>query len=238
MNARGLRRYLDDLLGGRRPRSFQPNDFEADQLRTAIQLQAARMGADAPRQEFLTDLHNRLAAQMSDASSSASVRRTPVATRRQVMVGTSAAAAAAVGAVTVDRLVLHADEPSAASATADGGELMPNEGSWQPIAKSADVSGDGVMHAFEVGSIVGFVRRVDGQPEAVSGVCTHQGCRLWFDEPDDRLRCPCHSTSFSPQGEVLAHQLSIAPTPLPKLTVRDNNGAIEVLAPDEPSRPA
>lgn len=28
-NARGLRRYVDDLLRGRRPRPFQPDDFEA-----------------------------------------------------------------------------------------------------------------------------------------------------------------------------------------------------------------
>jgi nitrite reductase/ring-hydroxylating ferredoxin subunit len=233
MNARGLRRYLDDLLSGRRPRPFQPNDFEADQVRTAIDLQAARMGADAPRQEFLTDLHSRLAAQMKDTPTSAPVTRIPAATRRQVMVGTSAA----VAAVAVDRFVVRGDEPSASSTTADGGELMPNKGTWQPVTKSADISSDGVMHAFEVGSIVGFVRRVDGQPEAVSGVCTHQGCRLWFDKPDDRLRCPCHSTSFSPQGQVLAHQLSIPPIPLPKLKVRDNNGAIEVFAPVEPTQP-
>ena len=64
MNARGFRRYIDDLAAGRRPKSFEPDDFEAEQIRTAIDLQAARMGADAPRQEFLADLHSRLAAQM------------------------------------------------------------------------------------------------------------------------------------------------------------------------------
>jgi Rieske Fe-S protein len=72
----------------------------------------------------------------------------------------------------------------------------------------------------------------------VSGVCTHQGCRLWFDKPDDRLRCPCHSTSFSPTGQVLAHQLPIAPRPLPQLLVRELNGAIEVFGPTEPTKPA
>ena len=38
------------------------------------------------------------------------------------------------------------------------------------------------------------------QLEAVSGVCTHQGCKLWLDAPESRLRCPCHSTSFSLEG--------------------------------------
>ena len=44
MNARGLRRYVDDLLRGRRPKPFQPDDFDAAQIRTAIDLRAARLG--------------------------------------------------------------------------------------------------------------------------------------------------------------------------------------------------
>jgi nitrite reductase/ring-hydroxylating ferredoxin subunit len=227
MNARGLRRYVDDLLQGRRPKPFAPDDFEAAQIRTAIELRAARQGpdvGDAPRQEFLTDLHRRLAEQMSGAPSEAAPK--PNTTRRQVIVGTSAAAAAAVTAVSIDRVVMGS--PTEAPAVA--GQLTPNDGSWQRVAASTDVP-DGIMHPFDLGSISGFVRRVDGKPEAISGVCTHQGCRLWFDAPDDRLRCPCHSTSFSPTGQVLTHQLPIAPKPLPALMVREVNGVIEVFAP-------
>ena len=99
MNARGLRRYVDDLLRGRRPKPFEPDDFEAAQLRTAIDLQASRPGADAPRPEFLSDLHSRLAAQMGDA---AAPKPTWLqANRRQVIVGTTAAATAAVAAVSI-----------------------------------------------------------------------------------------------------------------------------------------
>jgi len=39
---------------------------------------------------------------------------------------------------------------------------------------------DGVMRPFDQASLVEFVRRADGPPEAVSGVCTHQGCRAVF----------------------------------------------------------
>ncbi|HWF29069.1 MAG TPA: Rieske (2Fe-2S) protein [Mycobacterium sp.] len=234
MNARGLRRYVDDLLRGRRPKPFAPDDFEAAQIRTAIELRAARQGSDvvdAPRQEFLSDLHGRLAEQMSGMPSEAA--RTPNTTRRQVLVGTSAAAAAAVAAVSIDRAVMGVP----AEGPAVAGQLTPNDGSWQRVAASSDVP-DGVMHPFDLGSISGFVRRVDGKPEAISGVCTHQGCRLWFDAPDDRLRCPCHSTSFSPTGQVLTHQLPIAPKPLPTLKVREVNGVIEVFAPARPEQPA
>jgi Rieske Fe-S protein len=231
MNPRGLRRYIDDLLAGRRPRAFRPNDFEAAQIRTAIDLQAAKPGATAPRPEFLTDLHRELADQLNDTSPRASAP--PSASRRQVIVGTSAAAAAAVAAVSVDRLVMRG-ENSTGDEKRDG-ELTPNAGTWQRVAASSDVP-DGAMHPFDLGSVIGFVRRVDGKPEAVSGVCTHQGCRLWFDGPDDRLRCPCHSTSFAPTGQVLTHQLPIAPKPLPALPVREVNGVIEVLAP-QPDQP-
>jgi cytochrome b6-f complex iron-sulfur subunit len=229
-NHRDLRRYVDDLLRGRRPRSFRPDDFEAAQIRTAIDMQAAQPGADAPSPEFLADLQKRLSAQLDEPTpdeGESNVRRLPSATRRQVIVGTSAAAAAAVAAVSVDRLVIRDENRTEDVADA---ELTPTDGTWQRVANSADVT-DGAMHPFDLGSVVGFVHRVDGTPRAVSGVCTHQGCRLWFDAPDDRLRCPCHSTSFSTTGTVLTHQLPIAPKPLPALQVREANGVIEVLAP-------
>lgn len=234
MNARGMRRYVDDLLRGRRPKPFAPDDFEAAQIRTAIELRAARQVRDAdaaPRPEFLDDLHRRLAEQMAGIPAQPVPK--PHTTRRQVIVGTSAAAAAAVTAVSIDRAVIG----SVTEGPAVAGELKPNDGRWQPVAASSEVP-DGRMHAFDLGSVSGFVRRVDGKAQAVSGICTHQGCRLWFDAPDDRLRCPCHSTSFSPAGEVLTHQLPIAPKPLPTLMVREVDGAIEVFAPPYPDQPA
>jgi len=228
MNARGLRHYIDDLLRGRRPKPFAPDDFEAAQIRTAIDLRAAGSGGDVPRPEFLDELRGRLAEQLEGTPAPGIAKRS--ATRRQVVVGTSAAAAAAVGAVAVDRLVMG---NPVTEGPAVAGELTPNDGRWMRVAASSEVTG-AVMRPFDLGSVSGFVRRVDGKPEAVSGVCTHQGCKLWFDAPDDRLRCPCHSTSFAPSGQVLTHQLPIAPKPLPKLMVREVNGVIEVFAPAGP----
>jgi cytochrome b6-f complex iron-sulfur subunit len=233
MNARGLRKYIDDLLRGRRPKAFAPDDFEAAQIRTAIELRAARPEADAPRPEFLNDLHSRLAAQMNSGAKEPTPLPMPSTTRRVVIVGTSAAAAAAVTAVSVDRLVIGGQtEVPAAS-----GQLTPNDGRWMRVAASSDVP-DGVVHPFDLGSINGFVRRVNGKVESVSGVCTHQGCRLWFDASDDQLHCPCHTTSFSPSGQVLTHQLPIAPKPLPSLMVRESAGVIEVFAPASSVEPA
>ena len=89
------------------------------------------------------------------------------------------------------------------------------------------------MRPFEQASLVEFVRRADGRLEAVSGVCTHQGCRLLFDQSDDRLRCLCHGASFSPTGQL--HPGPTALAPLPRLEIRDVNGAVEVFGPAEPT---
>jgi cytochrome b6-f complex iron-sulfur subunit len=235
MKKRGLQRYIDDLLDGHRPTPFEADEFDADQIRAAIELRAAVPGADTPTEGFLSGLHRQLAA-AADAPHPIEQRRDRrEATRRQVIVGTSAAAASAVAAVAIDRTLVGrppTPEPLAA------GDLDPNEGHWQPVAASSDVTSAG-MTRFERDSLIGFVRRVDGRLEAVSGVCTHQGCKLWFDKADDRLNCPCHTTSFAPDGQLLTHQLPIAPKPLPRLQVREADGVVEVFGPpDPPTRPS
>lgn len=229
MNPRGLRRYVDDLLRGRRPKSFRPDDFEAAQIRTAIELRASRPGDDAPSQEFLAELGRRLAEQISDTPVSSAPRRWQ-APRRTVLVGTSTAAAAAAVAVTADHLMTPTPQTDTHQAP---GEIVPNTGSWQRVAVSNAVP-DGGVHPFDLGFVNGFVRRVGGRVEAVSGVCTHQGCKLWFDGTNNRLQCPCHTTSFTTDGRVITHQLPIAPKPLPTLQVRETEGRIEVFAPDRP----
>ena len=79
------------------------------------------------------------------------------------------------------------------------------------------------------------MRRADGPPEAVSGVRTITAAGLFFDQSDDRLRCPCHGASFSPTGQLLSHPGPTALAPLPRLEIRDVTGAIEVFGPAEPT---
>lgn len=141
------------------------------------------------------------------------------------MIGGSVAAASAAVGVVVGRNLLAPN-----GVTPTQGEIKPNHGTWQPVGASDDLA-EGAALAFDLGSVNGFVHRADAKLEAVSGVCTHQGCKLWLDAPENRLRCPCHSTSFSLEGKTLTHQLPTAPPPLPKLAVRESNGVIEVFAP-------
>ncbi|WP_055751775.1 Rieske (2Fe-2S) protein [Frankia sp. AvcI1] len=71
MSGRGLRRFVEDLLGHRRPRRFDAGPQDAAALRAAITLRAARPGSDVPSEEFVARLHRRLADQaLSDQTSS------------------------------------------------------------------------------------------------------------------------------------------------------------------------
>ncbi len=225
MSGKPVRRFVDGLLRGQRTKRARPDDVEAQEMKTAIELRAARIGNNSPRDDFVTGLHRRLAEQTGDAPSS---------TRRQIVLGTGLAAASAATGVVVGRnLPAPSGGPSEASPPAQG-VLDPNSGNWHSVGTSADLPSGGAV-AFDLGSVVGFVHRADAKVEAVSGICTHQGCRLWLDAPDSRLRCPCHSTSFSLEGETLTHQMPTAPPPLPKFAVREINGVIEVFAPTEPA---
>jgi cytochrome b6-f complex iron-sulfur subunit len=155
MNARRLRSYVDDLLQGRRPKPFQPDDFDAAQIRTPIDLRAARLGNDGPRQEFLTDLQRRLATQLGETAP-------PVpkfgATRRNVMVGTSTAATAAVAAVSIDRSVIRTGQERVADGDnrAGLGELTPNTGRWLPVTASAEVPDGPCTHSTSARSLDSF----------------------------------------------------------------------------------
>jgi nitrite reductase/ring-hydroxylating ferredoxin subunit len=240
MTGRGLRRYLDDLLAGRRPRPFRATQADAEELRLALELRAARPDADAPREGFVDELHRRLAAELEPAGPEPAAPepaapepapepvRPPVplfGRRRLLLQGAGlAAASAAVGAgvgVAVDRGV-RAGAP-------ESGTLTPAAGAWQTVAASTELP-EGAVRAFDLGTVAGFVHRADGAVRAVSGSCTHQGCRLRLDAARN-LDCPCHTTVFAPSGELITHQLPIAPRPLPQFATREVDGAVQVYGP-------
>src|SRR3954462_15366876 len=136
MTTRRLRRYVEDLLRGRRPRPFLADTDEAADIRTAIALRAARRGSGAPSEDFVADLHRRLAAEFT-ANPAADPERAPrAATRRRVFQVASAAAASAAGAgaaggVALDRAL------TTSAAPAGGGTLIPNAGVWHTVVASA-----------------------------------------------------------------------------------------------------
>jgi len=238
VSERGVRRFVADLLRGRRPRRFRVEDGEVDELRTAIMLRAARSGSGAPREEFVTDLHRRLAAELARDEHSQSPQpsarpgvQIDHSRRRLVQAASIAAGAAAIGAG-ADHVLTQRTGPTTG---ADGDQtLRPNTGQWRTVAASGDLP-DGGVQGFDLGTVIGFVARSGGQLGAVSGVCTHLGCRLALDAAARRLDCPCHNASFALGGQLLRHQLPAAPPPLPHLQVREVDGTVQIFAPPGPT---
>jgi cytochrome b6-f complex iron-sulfur subunit len=226
MTGRGLRRYLDDLRAGRRPRSFRATQADTEELRVALGLRAARPDADTPREGFVDELHRRLAAELEPTAPEPVRPPVPLFGRRRLLLQGAglAAASAAVGAgagVAVDRAV--------SEGAPESGTLTPAAGAWQTVAASTELP-EGAVRAFDLGTVAGFVHRADGAVRAVSGSCTHQGCRLRLDAARN-LDCPCHTTVFAASGELITHQLPIAPPPLPQFATREVGGAVQVYAP-------
>lgn len=234
MSARGTRQFIADLLHGRRPRSFRADEADAAELRAAITLRSARPGSAAPRADFVTGLHQRLASELTSQPAGPAPRPQVDSTRRRLVQATSIAAAAAAAGAVVDHAVV--DRAATHPGPTGGGDqtLTPTTGQWRTVSASTDLT-EGSVQPFDLGSVVGFVTRTGGVLRAVSGVCTHLGCRLALDAPARRLDCPCHRTSFALNGELLTHQLPVAPPPLPHLQVREAHGAVQIYAPPEPA---
>ena len=244
---RGLARYVEDLLRHGRPRRFRAGAEDEAVLRTAITLRAARPGSGVPREEFVTGLAARLAGELDPGSSSSPSSSSPSssspssparpagpagparwrgASRRQFVQGASVAAAAAALGAGVD----HVIESRGGGSPHASPTLVSNAGAWRTVATSQELA-ENAVRPFDLGTVVGFVTRTDGEVRAVSGICTHQSCRLALEPATRQLTCPCHNAAFALTGQVVRHELRAAPTPLPHLLAREVDGAVQVFAP-------
>ncbi|MEU5266704.1 Rieske (2Fe-2S) protein [Amycolatopsis sp. NPDC021455] len=205
-------RFADSLLGQRTPEPFRPDDDQVAQMRAAIELQAARIGAATaqPPAAFVTRLGQELAAELTPD-------RRP--TRRHVVRTAGIAAASLAAGVGIDRLV----RGPAAPPTDEPGE-------WRTVAASKDVP-EGGLREFELDTVTGFVQRTPDGLRAVSSTCTHLGCRLRLANPERQLVCPCHGATFALTGEILHYDLPVEIPPLPVYEAREQEGDIQIYTP-------
>jgi nitrite reductase/ring-hydroxylating ferredoxin subunit len=213
---------VQQVVRSRRPRRFRASEEDAGIARVAITLRAARPGSGEPAEEFVTELHKQLAADIDPPA----VHWTASA-RRTFLRAAAVAGAAATGAG-IDH-VLTSPTPSGSSpSTAE--TLTLSHATWVTATASDDLP-EGTVRAFTVGAVTGFVERANGQLRAVSGICTHQGCRLALTASPARLVCPCHGATFALGGAVLTHEFPGPLAALPQIEVREVNGAVQVYAP-------
>lgn len=91
------------------------------------------------------------------------------------------------------------------------------------VGPAAAYAADGVYGNFSSEGV--FVVRKDEKLFALSSICTHRQCRL-MAEPDHSFYCPCHGSTFDPNGKVTEGPATLD---LPKLpTVTDTKGDLLV----------
>lgn len=90
----------------------------------------------------------------------------------------------------------------------------------------------GAMNSFQPNTVTAFrggrfylARLEDGGFIALSLRCTHLGCSINWEESKKSFVCPCHSSSFSIDGDVLNPP---APKALDYFPVKIENGIVKV----------
>ena len=212
-------RFVDELLRGRRPHRFEATQEEAEAMMAAAKLSAARVGADVPDRAALDRIHQRIAVALDEG---AVVDRR--LSRRAWLRTAGAAAAAVVIGVGLDEVARNSQESGPGGSTAT---LLPDSGSWRPVAAVSQIP-SGHALAVSTASLDAVIINDGGTISAVSGVCTHLGCKLQPDDANRKLNCPCHQTAFGFTGKVLYYRLKAAPANLPQIPSRVNNGQVEL----------
>jgi hypothetical protein len=113
MNSRRVASFIDDVLADRRPRRFKAGRVDANVVRAAIAMRAARPGEEVPEERFVADLRQQLA---SEVRGSAQSPGRPMVTRRaRFMMGAAAVVTMMGGAVAATTTVDHALAASSVS---------------------------------------------------------------------------------------------------------------------------
>jgi nitrite reductase/ring-hydroxylating ferredoxin subunit len=207
-------KIVSDLLRGRRLKLRGGDAEEKAAITAAARLIAARQGQQRMNPAFRKRLEQALEAAPSGHW----------LTRRAALV---AGFGVAAGAIT-GGLAGRAMEPAAVTARRPGGEpVNPIPGRWVDVAALADLV-EGQGKRVTAGSVGAFLFRRGDSVSAVSSICSHLPCELWWNRGTSVLDCPCHPASFTPEGK------STDPTyPLPALNVVHvrvtDTGRVEVL---------
>jgi cytochrome b6-f complex iron-sulfur subunit len=212
--------YLDSLLREEQPGQQIPADDADDEMRMrmlAAQMRLAREGVETPRPEFLQSLETEVTQAIGNEKENRA-RGRGVSRGRFLRTAATFAGGAGLGVASVEGVAAMQERQRPHDLV-----VKPNE-RWYRIARAGEVPPGGVKR-FSAGGVLGFLVNDGGQLSAVSAICTHMGCRL---KPRGSVgfHCLCHSSRFDRQGAV---KEGLAPTALPRIAIRHENGYIYAL---------
>ena len=177
-----VEKIVSDLLRGR-PLKLRGGDAEdKDAIIAAARLAGARPGPQRMHPAF----RKRLAEQLDNAQTEGWV------TRRTALVAGLGLAAGAAGGALLGRG--GGPEPVAAQT------IEPVDPVWADVGALSDFP-EGEGKRVSAGGVSAYVFRKGDSVSAVSSICSHLPCDLWWDRAGGTLVCPCHPAKFTPAGK-------------------------------------
>jgi nitrite reductase/ring-hydroxylating ferredoxin subunit len=181
-----IARIVDDLLHGRRLRLRAGDAEEKDAIIAAARLAAARQGPQRMSPAF-----RRRLAQILESTPQESWL-----TRRAALVAGLGVAAGALAGGVVGRTLSESGGPGPQTASPP---VLPVNGTWTDVGALADFA-EGQGKLVKAGAVGAFVFRRAESVTAVSSMCSHLPCELWWNGRGAVLACPCHPVSFNADG--------------------------------------
>jgi cytochrome b6-f complex iron-sulfur subunit len=205
-------KIVSDLLRDRRLNLGAGDAEEKSAIAAAARLAAARQ---SPRR-MSPAFRKRLGRLLEEAPGEGWITR-----RAALVAGLGLAAGAATGG-----LIGRALEPAHVAA-AGAGPIDPVGGRWVDVAALSDLV-EGQGKRVTAGSVGAFVFRAGDKVSAVSSICSHLPCELWWNGGAGHLDCPCHPASFTPDGRSTDTTYPLPPLNTVRVRVT-SAGRVEVL---------
>jgi nitrite reductase/ring-hydroxylating ferredoxin subunit len=207
-----VEKLISDLLRGRRLKLKGGDAEEKAAITTAARLAGSRLGP----QRMTPAFRQSLARTLKQTPEQAWVTR-----RTALVAGLGLAAGAATGGLMVG------SNKRGAGTRAGGEAIDPRPGRWVDVAALSDLV-EGQGKRVTAGGVGAFVFRRGDSVTAVSSICSHLPCELWWDHDNAVLACPCHPASFTADGHSTdtAYRLPSLNTVHVRVTA---NGRVEVL---------
>jgi cytochrome b6-f complex iron-sulfur subunit len=184
-----VEKIVEDLLRGRRLKLRGGDAEEKEAITAAARLAGTRQGPQRMHPEFRRRLQRELESAQPEGA---------WMTRRAALVAGLGLAAGAAGGALLGR----ATEPQPKTAAA--APIEPLNAVWTDVGSVEDLV-DGQGKRVSAGGVSTFVFRRGADVTAVSSVCSHLPCELWWEEKEAHLMCPCHPARFTAEGQALGH---------------------------------
>jgi cytochrome b6-f complex iron-sulfur subunit len=117
--------------------------------------------------------------------------------RRSVLQGLGVTA---IGALVLGGCQTSGTTLSTATSSTCGGNTCIDTSN---ASNSALASAGGAMIVDMGADSVAVIRKSATEVVALSAICTHAGCEMDYDEPNQRMDCGCHGSQFALDGSVI-----------------------------------